>query len=417
MNPAARLFAGGRTVFAGALVDRGLRFVLAWLLARALGPDGYGTLAIALASLGLASAVAPLGTDVAVVYLSAQTEGDRAAWRGMLRTSMVVATAGGLAVGSALAVFGWTQGGELGCSLLLAGAAVLPWSWLLVCVGVLRARGAFSAQTLSHQIVLPVLTLGLSALGLVSSRATPSAMMGATLVAGVVTAGVAMLQVRRIEGQAGPVTPADWRAILTVSLPQVLETTLFRMLGWTDVLLLGLLASRADVGTYKVAFSLAAVCQLPLGALATAYNPEIARGLARRDGVEVQALVGAALRGMALGVAPIAAVLVIFAGPLLALFGEPYRVGIEPLWVLVGAQIAAALAVPLLRLIPMSGRFGLNVAEHAAAVGLNAVLNVLLVPRLGALGAAVALAITWSTWALVGLVQARILFGIRLRSA
>lgn len=417
MNPAARLFAGGRTVFAGALVDRGLRFVLAWLLARALGPDGYGTLAIALASLGLASAVAPLGTDVAVVYLCAQTEADRAAWRGMLRTSMVIATAGGLAVGSALAVFGWAQGGELGVCLALAGAAVLPWSWLLVCVGVLRARGAFSAQTFSYQIVLPVLTLGLSALGLVSSRATPSAMMGATLVAGIATAALATLQVWRIEGADGPVTRADWRTILTVSLPQALETTLFRMLGWTDVLLLGLLASRAEVGQYKVAFSLAAVCQLPLGALATAYNPEIARGLARRDGVEVQALVGAALRGMVLGVAPLAALLVIFAGPLLALFGEPYRAGIEPLWVLVGAQIASALAVPLLRLIPMSGRFGLNVAEHAVAVVLNAVLNVLLVPRLGALGAAVALAITWSTWALVGLVQARILFGIRLRSA
>jgi O-antigen/teichoic acid export membrane protein len=242
-------------------------------------------------------------------------------------------------------------------------------------------------------------------------------MMGATLVAGIATAALATLQVWRIEGADGPVTRADWRTILTVSLPQALETTLFRMLGWTDVLLLGLLASRAEVGQYKVAFSLAAVCQLPLGALATAYNPEIARGLARRDGVEVQALVGAALRGMVLGVAPLAALLVIFAGPLLALFGEPYRAGIEPLWVLVGAQIASALAVPLLRLIPMSGRFGLNVAEHAVAVVLNAVLNVLLVPRLGALGAAVALAITWSTWALVGLVQARILFGIRLRSA
>jgi len=41
---------------------------------------------------------------------------------------------------------------------------------------------------------------------------------------------------------------------------------------------------------------------------------------------------------------------------------------------------------------------------------------VLLVPRYGALGAAAALLVTWSTWAGVGVVQARLLFGVRVRA-
>lgn len=415
MSGAAPL-AGARYAFAGAVVDRAVRFVLAWVVARALGPESYGTLAIALTALGLGSALAPLGTDVAVVYLCAQAGDDRAAWHGVLRTSAQVASAGGLAVGVGLAAWGAVAGGELGRCLVLAGAAALPWSWLLLCVGVLRARGALAAQALSFQVVLPVVSLGLSAAAAGLGLLTPSAMMAATGAAGIVAAGVAAVQVSQLERIGGVVQRTPWRAVLVVSLPQAVETTLFRLLGWTDVLLLGLLATRAEVGQYKVAFSLAAACQLPMGALTTALNPGLARVLARGEPAEVQALVWAALRGMALGVAPVGLGLVVFAGPLLGLFGESYRAGVAPLCVLVAAQLACALAVPVLRLLPMSGRFGLNVAEHAVAVALNAVGMALLVPRYGALGAAVALLVTWSTWAAVGVVQARLLFDVRVRA-
>lgn len=416
MSAAAPTLHGVRPAFAGAVVDRAVRFVLAWLLARALGPESYGTLAIALAALGLASALAPLGTDVAVVYLCAQAGEDRAAWHGVVRTSVQIATAGGLAVAAGLAAWGVIVGGELGRCLLVAGAAALPWSWLLLGVGVLRARGALAAQAVSFQVVLPVVSLGLSATAAGLGLLTPSAMMAATGAAGVVAAGVAALQVSQLEGIGVVVRPTPWRTVLAVSLPQAVETTLFRLLGWTDVLLLGLLASRAEVGQYKVAFSLAAACQLPMGALTTALNPGLARLLAHGEPAEVQALVWAALRGMALGVAPVGLGLVLFAAPLLGLFGESYRAGVVPLCVLVAAQLASALAIPVLRLLPMSGRFGLNVAEHAVAVALNATAMVLLVPRYGALGAAAALLVTWSTWAVVGVVQARLLFGVRVRA-
>lgn len=157
------------------------------------------------------------------------------------------------------------------------------------------------------------------------------------------------------------------------------------------VLILGLFATDADVGLFKVAAQGALFTAMGYVAVTTSITPTMARAWAKNDRLS---LAHAATRGARLSIAfalPVTVVLVAFGGPLLEfIFGAPYRAAAPALAILVVAQMLNAAFGATTSLLNMTGHERVNLRAFLIALGLNVVLTAVLAPTYGATGAAIA---------------------------
>ena len=95
---------GGGFIAGGSVVELLSRFVIAFLLARALGADGYGLYNLAVSAAALFTGVSLLGLDDAMVryvaILSSRND-ERGVW-GTIQIGLAVSTASGILIGVAL---------------------------------------------------------------------------------------------------------------------------------------------------------------------------------------------------------------------------------------------------------------------------------------------------------------------------
>ncbi len=155
----------------------------------------------------------------------------------------------------------------------------------------------------------------------------------------------------------------------------------------TDQILMGFLASEAALGIYAVAVNASEVLLYLPAAMATALLPAAARSEA---GVRTeQALRAFRSAALVTGAGALVAALV---GPMLLplVFGEPFEPSVTPfLWLLPGALGFAATAVFSYALVAGSSP-GMSSVGPFVALVVGIALDLVLIPRFGASGAAAA---------------------------
>ena len=105
-----------------------------------------------------------------------------------------------------------------------------------------------------------------------------------------------------------------------------------------------------------------------------------------------------------------AGILIVAADPVLTLFGEGFSVGRWALMILVLGQLVNAGMGPVGHLMNLTGHGRQSAVVYGTAAGVNVILNLLLIPRMGLEGAAVATAfsmVLWNLWLFV-LVQRKV---------
>ena len=159
---AASMAKGSAIVFAGGLVDRGLRWVTGWALSWWLGPAGLGLYQTAVKLVTSITAFSPLGLDSGIVYFVARyrAAGDRAREKGVLQLGLGLSAASGLLVAAGLFLATWAPGWDASsgvrAAVRLGAPAVALWTPLLFFVGALRAVKDMRASALAYQLSLPV---------------------------------------------------------------------------------------------------------------------------------------------------------------------------------------------------------------------------------------------------------------------
>ncbi len=110
---------------------------------------------------------------------------------------------------------------------------------------------------------------------------------------------------------------------------------------------------------------------------------------------------------------PAFVVLVVFPRDILRIFGEEFVVGAIATVILAVGQLVNASTGPVGSVLNMSRHVRLNMADNIAALALNLVLNVVLVPRYGFVGSAVAWSVSLAGVNIARVLQARHYLGIR----
>jgi len=159
-----------------------------------------------------------------------------------------------------------------------------------------------------------------------------------------------------------------------------------------DFLILGALAGPAVLGTYAVASKYAELVRLPGTALTWVTYPRMAALTAAEAAAQVRRLLGPALVLVSLAVVPF----FLLAQPVLRLlYGAAFDSGVRPAQVLLVGMLLSGASGVASGYLYGRGRPGLNSLGLGIGLVATVALDLALIPRFGALGAAVASSVAY----------------------
>jgi O-antigen/teichoic acid export membrane protein len=381
------------TVGGGKALHAAAGFGVGVLLARALGPSGFGLYSLGVAVTTLGQETCGYGLETALVRHASPLWGtdNQAAWRlcsALLHLKALVA--------GALVVLGLPLVWGVGVSLFREPLAVFAISMGLI--GTLTTsvwRGSLAIFQSRQQF-------GFHAVAQGSSNVLKLAGVGVILALGTLRLGQALalhvlcpaavfaLAVVPFAGHlalARREMPEAARTLFHIGRWLVVSSLLFAAHYRADVLMLSALSSSAAVGIYNAAFVLASAVDFATLSLDTVLLPKYSAvpmevsldSIARRTALRLLAL--------ALGLIPLA----LLARPLaLLLFGEAFGPSALVLQLLIPGVAATLVTQPFLVAFYTRGNIRSLVPLDAVVLALNLVANAFLIPRYGAPGAAVA---------------------------
>ena len=277
---------------------------------------------------------------------------------------------------------------------LVIACASLPFYALTgVQDGIARSYNWTGLALLPPFVVRPLLMIGLMLLGValglpVDALTAVGAAVAATWLTGI---GQLIAINRRLAREVVPgpkrYAPRIW---LATSLPIILVEGFFLLLTHTDVLVLQQFRGPDEVAVYYAAAKTLALVAFVSFSVAAATAHRFAEYHVAGNHEKLAAFVSQAVRWTFWP--SLAATLVILAlgKPFLWLFGPRFLEGYPIMFVLALGLLARAAVGPIERVLNMLGEQRICAAIYAAAFALNLALCVVLIPRLGAIGAAVA---------------------------
>lgn len=411
VSPAGYLARGLSATLVMRLATIGLSFLTMLALSRLLGPDGYGQYAYVMATVAILTPLAALGMPSIVVreVAAGRAQGDYARVKGVVAFALLI----GLAAVTVLALVcwllhlvaaAWSIGQPAGDHLLLALALLLLYT-LGGPLGALRQglKRIIAAQ-LPGAVVQPVAMLLLLGLAWATWRQPPGVGDAVLLLvlAAVIALAVALVLTRNAWRQAGPPGPTGWRfdprpwALAGLSLAAFGFLTALN--AQADIVLLRWLAGPEATGVFHVATRNAQLLTLLLGALIAPLGPLVAELHAKGDRAALQRVVRRSIRIVFLLTLPAALVMIAAGGFYLELFGAGFADAHAALAILALAQLVNVGAGPVQMLLVMTGRQARIIPAMSWSLLANVALNLALIPRFGATGAACATAVSIVLW-------------------
>jgi O-antigen/teichoic acid export membrane protein len=388
-------------VAAGALTY-GAQFAVA----RTIGADGYGVYAYVFAWVTVLAYVSALGFDVSLLrfvpaYLATR---EYALLRGVTRYAALRVAAAGCAIGAiggGLALFRFAGRQPELADTFVVGFAVVPVLALLwIHVSIARGLGGVVSALLPDRLVrdgvLLVLVASVGALCKIGAAAA----MAATLLGSAAGLCLVRLATRRLRPAAVTATAPAYRAHSwrRTMLPLVIIGSAEALMNRTGVMLLGWLVNTKEAGIYALAFNIAFAAMLPRTAVNTLLAPAISHLFVTREQAALRAIVAKAAVWTLFGAASIGLPVLLFARPVLGIFGRDFVAGAPALRILMAGQVIAAAAGSQLHLMNMTGHERSAAALLVASAAANAALAAAIVRPLGPTGAALAATIALIGW-------------------
>ena len=392
------LLRGSALVMATQIVGIGLAYAMQVAIARWSGPFEFGLFAYAWTWMNVLFLVAAFGlNETALRLIPAYTaHAEWAKLRGMVRRGPLVVTAlaggAGLVAMGAVLLLGERVGDHYRLPLLITFGAAPLLGLLAFLQGVGRAMGGVLVAFLPRAIGLPVAVLLAIAVFLALGQRPDALQLIAVAVAAAAVLGLVqtVMLIRRLPAEASAAITAsplgDW---MRLSMPLLFIAVCYGLLTHCDLLMVGAFLSADQVAVYQAASRTAALVAFPLLALNALVAPMIARLYAEQRLDELQRSVSRATQ-MVFWPALAGGLLAIFGGGvILGLFGPAFPVGHTALAILVVGHLVSVACGPVTYLLTMTGHQDRCALVWAGTVVLQAVLNLLLIPRFGIDGAAV----------------------------
>ncbi|MBI5191625.1 MAG: flippase [Nitrospirae bacterium] len=408
-----RRLAGGAVIaLAGSAAGKALLLACQVMIARLFGAEAFGMYVLGLAAFKVAELLSRGGLGIASLRFISMNRGrDHARVKGTLISGVGLSFAAGVVFAVILyASAGLIAGRAFHMPELTGmirafapGVPLMAASLVIVCAvqGFQDMRYAAYIKDVIQPGVCLSLVAAFAGLGL-----GPAGAAHAMTASYAVALAAALYFVRRLfPALSDPCLRPVYatRELVSTSVPLMMGGVIVFLLMWTDTIMLGLLATTEDVGIYRAASQPTILLLLFQSAANAMYAPMVSEAHARGNSARMAGLFGTATRWVFYLALPAALVLISSADAVVSIFGPEFvDKGAPVLVVLTAAQLVNVMTGGVAVTINMTGRQKLEFYNSLAMFAVNLVLNLLLVPRYGVIGAAAA---TGVSIALVNLVR------------
>lgn len=407
--PAARHIRGSSLLLLGRAISMVANFGIQILIVRHFSKSDFGAFAYALSIVNLLTTVITLGLDRGITRFVAIYDEQKAYGKLFGTIVMQLSTIFSLGLVAVALVYtsqGWLSGTLIddrqAISVLVVLVVLAPVQalddMLMQLFAVFARPGAIFFR---RHLLGPGLRLAVVVMLLAGNRGVSFLAAGYVVAtaAGVILSGVLLLRVMRQQGLLRQARAAGLefplREVVGFTVPLMTSDLVYMLMGASAVMMLGHYRATEDVAAFRAVVPLAGMCQLVMSSFSLLFTPTASRLFARGDQAGIRDLYWKTAAWVAVLTFPAFAVTFSLAGPVTTtLLGARYADSATFLALIaLGQYFQSALGFNGLTLKVFS-RLRYLVTMNLAVAGLNLVLNVLLIPRFGALGAALSTSAT-----------------------
>ena len=405
---------GTGIVFTGTIIGLIIGFVGRVILIRFITQSEYGIYSLALVIISIFATISTLGLATGspryIAYFRGKKEEGKV--RGVISSSIKIASVASIS----FAVISFFISDFISASIFHTPALstplkifsiAIPFTVLInVFVAIFRGFDRVDAKVYFQNILRPVLYLlfliavvlfGLSFLGVIYAYLASIAVTCVVFVMYILKKPPSSIR------SGGSATNPMTKELLFFSVPLLAVSILWMVMSWTDTLMLGYFKTLDVVGVYNVALPLAHLLTTVVGSVGFLYIPIISQLYSKNQMGEVERSYAISTKWCFMGTLPLFFIFFLFPDVVLnLLFGSRY--------------IGAAIVLQILALgFIFNSYFGLNyhtlltmdksnfLMQCFLISGvMNIALNIILIPTLGAIGAAIA---TASSFAVVEVIM------------
>jgi len=418
----SEILTGSTWALSSHVISAGLGLVASIIIARLYGADILGIVAVLNSFLMLATVLTVLGTNTSILRLIPEhlvKYSYTSAFRVYRKTQYLV-IACSMVIGAlfffcadliADKVFNKPH---LSFYFALAACFVVFKSLMLLntqAVRGLRLIRAFAFMlSLPHGLnLILLLLLGL----LVSALDVPVyAQLCAYALTGILGWAIMEYAFKKRMAPHDTVHPMPTREILSISFPMLMTRAMTFVIGQTGVIMLGMFRSEAEVGYYAIAVTLATLTAFILQAINSMAGPKFSELFHSGKIDELFHVARKSAKLIFWITSPILLGFVVFGKPLLTIaFGTEFRAAYPALVFLVVGQFVNSISGATGLFMNMTGNEAVlrNIISIAAII--NITLNLLLIPKIGINGSALAAMVSLMCWNITTLIYIKMKFG------
>jgi len=383
--------------FAGFLFGQASRFGFNLLVARVLDADALGTYALAVAVMQISEVLAIAGLDSGLLRFISVHSSDALRQKAVIGSALKTSFFLSISIVLLLLLFSGRialilHGSHRLQLTLCCYAVAIPFNVATMLYGhAIQGFRQLQPKIIATQVVSPLLLLLLTIVFRYMAGQEAALIFPFAL-----SAAIAFFWIRPYLSKISGVLPLDIvratpdRAMLLYALPFMVVSLLSMMTHWLDVMMLGMLTDTATVGLYHPVARTAGLIRAVLLSFAGIAAPMIAALHTGSDNAEIGRIYKMVTRWIFGLVIPPVLLFMLLPEPVLGVFGQRFTAGSHALILLTAASLLQVSFGLSSTVLAMTGYARLSLFNALGALGLQVVLNLILIPRMGINGAALA---------------------------
>ncbi len=405
---------GAGIIFLGVFISKILAYLYRIVVAR-LGAEQYGFISIGIAILGVFVTISLLGMNEGVIRYVSYYKGkdDKAKIKGVLSTALKLTTALGVILSILLFIFSDQVAVRIFHNHQLSGiikifAIIIPINvFREILLSTIKAFRKVEYEVFSRNIVENSSKLLLTLLFIYIGFNVLGAAL-AYLFATIASTIIALYFFRKIYLNFKINKPAEYsnKEFFSYCWPLVFNTFIFQVILWTDTFMLGFFKTSSDVGIYNAALPTGQLMYIFPYALMTLFFPVLSELHAKNSRQAFESVYKTTTRWIfMINLIPLSIFIIFSRQVIRVLFGEEYISGSIVLVILSTGYFFYYLTSNSNYILMILKKTKVIFMNTVAAALINILLNLILIPKFGMVGAAIATVLSLMTIAILRFIE------------
>ncbi|MBK7681349.1 MAG: flippase [Bacteroidetes bacterium] len=382
------------SVKAGGMITQ---YLFVFVVARMLGPTALGSFTLSFTVLQLLAILGLLGLDnlltrkVAAAKAADRPEDIKSAFITSIKITAISAVLLSIFLFIAAEYLANTvfHKPQLATHLKVMCFALAPFVFINIHAAAFRGMKNMIGFTL-HKAIIPLFNVGFIFIGYYSAlniSPTLGYMISCMLV--MILYVIAWNKYSRLK-TVEVIETTSMKEMALESLPMMITGSIFFILNWIDNLVIGIFRTELEVGLYDTAFKIASASAIILMAINAIQGPTFAEYHSKNDLSKLRESIFSSTKMLFYATLPFTILIIIFPEWILSFFGKEFEQASTALIILSIGNFFSSITGSVGILLQMTGHQKPYNTIILFAAFTSIILNIILVPRIGITGAAIA---------------------------